>query len=81
MRARYEPIKNPVGSTGNGFELFIVAHYLVQTVSALVNMEDVDSLPGPNAFVRTLRSRVGDSYSIRTWAGILVPDPRNYSGP
>jgi hypothetical protein len=46
-----------------------------------VNMKDVNLLAGSDAFVRTLRSQVGDRSSIRTWAGILVPEPRNYSGP
>jgi hypothetical protein len=70
MRARYEPIKNPVDSTGNGFELFIAAHYLVQMVSVLVNMKDVDSLSGPNAFVRTLRSSVGDRSGLQSEHGL-----------
>jgi hypothetical protein len=44
-------------------------------------MKDLNMLTGSDAFVRTLRSPVGDRSSIGTWAGILVPEPRNYSGP
>jgi hypothetical protein len=88
MRAKYDPTKNPVGSTGNGFELFTITmtsprsmvHYLLSVIRLVLRIKMY--IPRTRThFVRTPATlyRVTDLPS--NMAGFTVPEPCNYSDP